>query len=386
MSNLQPVVLVHGMFGFGPNELGLLNYWGAAFRVPSPLDLHEASVGPISSPHDRACELAAQIKGAIVDYGENHAQRAGHKRFGKDFSGDGYVPEWNQDNPIHLVGHSLGAPTIRCLQTLLAQDYWGWGSSEAWICSVNSLSGPNNGSTVTYYFGSDQQSGLLKPDSGILPILRLLELYTSATGGILDMLYDFDLDHWGFKRLPDEDLLAYLHRVGESDFFWGQDNALYNATLQGAYTNNGVWPTYPNTYYFSYITEQTFQGPLSGRYYPEPCMNPALLATSTYIGQKEFAAPPTPDPHFESSDWWENDGLVPTYSQHYPHTNGNHQVGIEFFPETSTAVFEPGRWHYEWERGIDHGDICISPQLDQIGWQRRFYIRLFQRLAELEIA
>ena len=75
MSNQCPVVLVHGLLGFGPKELGPLNYWGTAFKVPSPLPRYEASVGPLSSAHDRACELAAQIKGARVDYGEEHARR-----------------------------------------------------------------------------------------------------------------------------------------------------------------------------------------------------------------------------------------------------------------------------------------------------------------------
>ncbi|MEP3048012.1 MAG: hypothetical protein ABJL55_19745 [Roseibium sp.] len=64
MPNQNPVVFVHGLFGFGPDELGPLNYWGRAFKVPSALNRrYEASVGPVGSAHDRACELAAQIKG-----------------------------------------------------------------------------------------------------------------------------------------------------------------------------------------------------------------------------------------------------------------------------------------------------------------------------------
>jgi hypothetical protein len=30
-------------------------------------------------------------------------------------------------------------------------------------------------------------------------------------------------------------------------------------------------------------------------------------------------------------------------------------------------------------------DVCIFPQPDQIGWQRRFYINLFERLAALKL-
>lgn len=80
MPNKCPAVLVHGILGFGPKELGPLNYCGTAFNVPSPIPRFEASVGPLSSAHDRACELAAQIKGTRVDYGAAHAKREGHAR------------------------------------------------------------------------------------------------------------------------------------------------------------------------------------------------------------------------------------------------------------------------------------------------------------------
>ena len=69
MGNTFPAILIHGLFGHGPDELEGLPYWTAALSVPAPLPRFTASVGPISSNHDRACELAAQIKGTRVDYG-----------------------------------------------------------------------------------------------------------------------------------------------------------------------------------------------------------------------------------------------------------------------------------------------------------------------------
>ncbi|MCP4627225.1 MAG: hypothetical protein GY850_27495 [bacterium] len=48
-----------------------INYWGAGTEVDSAgLPVIEASVGPVSSFHDRACELAAELKGTHVDYGQ----------------------------------------------------------------------------------------------------------------------------------------------------------------------------------------------------------------------------------------------------------------------------------------------------------------------------
>lgn len=205
----------------------------------------------------------------------------------------------------------------------------------------------------------------------------------AATGAILDAIYNFDLDHWGFERQQGELLVDYLVRVSQSSFFRGKDNTVYSLTLQGAYEDNAVWQTYPDTHYFSYITEQTTRGWFSGRYYPDPRMNPAMFMLSSYVGHTVFDRAPIPIADFNSADWWENDGGVPTYSQKYPHTNGNHPIGGEFTHETPNAHFQTGKWYYRWERDMDHLDICISPQLTQIGRQRRFYSDLFQQLAAL---
>ena len=386
MPNTRPAVLVHGILGFGPKELGPCNYWGSALRVHSPIDRHEASVGPLGSAHDRACELAAQIKGTRVDYGAAHARTEGHEQFGYDFTCRGFVPDWDEAHPIHLIGHSLGSPTVRCLQHLLEIDYWGWGSSHRWVSSISTLSGVSNGSTLVYLFDADERTGLLERSAGPTSILRFVELYTAATGGLLDSIYDFDLAYWGYERQPGESLVRYMARVAESDFLWGKDNAPYSLSLQGAYEDNGRWRTYPDTFYFSYVTEQTYRGWLTGRHYPELRMNPGMLAAATYIGQKEFVQAPIPDSGFDSSDWWENDGAVSTISQKYPHTNGDHPVGGEFGERTPAHSFEPGRWYFQRLPGVDHLDVCISPQPSQIGWKRRFYRRLYESLAALEIA
>lgn len=382
MSNDFPVVLVHGLLGFGPKELGPLRYWGSAFQVPAVLPRHEAVVGPISSAHDRACELAAQIKGTVVDYGAAHSRRARHAPHGRDFTGKGFVPEWSEIRPVHLVGHSLGSPTIRCLQYLLDQDFWGWGSTHRWVRSITTISGVSNGSTATYFFGANERTGLVKPESAATYLMLTIETYMYATHGIEDAVYNFDLDYWGFDRLPGESLEAYLIRVADSPFLTGKDNGCYSLTLQGAYADNAVWPTFPDTHYFSYVTEQTFRG-LSGRCYPSPLMNPAMISTAVYIGQKEFARRPIPVPTFSNADWWENDGLVATLSQVYPWSNGAHPIGGEFTDATPSGDFEPGKWYTHWEHDVDHLDVCLTPELTQLGWQRRFYVNLFRRLAEL---
>jgi triacylglycerol lipase len=379
-----PVVLVHGMFGFGPEELDQLNYWGSALQVPSPLPLIEANVGPISSPHDRACELAAQLKGTQVDYGETHAKAQGHERFGRDYT-HALWPDWNEANPLHMVGHSLGASTIRALQDLLARDYWGWGSSEKWIASISSISGPLNGTTVIYYFGADPATGLFHRKGGITPLLHLLELYTGLGGEPLDNIYDFDLDHWGYSRQQNESVIEYLKRVKQAKFFWGPDNAFHSVSLQSAYRDNARWLSFANTYYFSYVTDHTFRFRPGGYYYPAPLMNLALQRSAWNMGRMVFNNPPIPGGEFDSSDWWRNDGLVPTYSQQHPHHNKQrHPAGYVINSKTPSTEFLPGHWYTQWETGFDHAAICIAPRFWQLERQREFYENLFKRLAALD--
>jgi hypothetical protein len=144
-----------------------------------------------------------------------------------------------------------------------------------------------------------------------------------------------------------------------------------------------VWKTHPDTHYFPWVTEQTTPRLFGRGQRPDLMMNPAMLPLSNYIGKKEFAVPPIKQANFNSADWWENDGAVPCYSQLYPRISGRHPVGGEINANTPDGSFEKGKWYYQWLRDVDHLDICVTPQLNQIGWQRHFFKDLFARLAAL---
>jgi hypothetical protein len=64
----------------------------------------------------------------------------------------------------------------------------------------------------------------------------------------------------------------------------------------------------------------------------------------------------------------------------YPRSAGNHPVGGVIDAETG---FEPGAWYYRLLDDVDPIDVVALPQLDQVGWQKRFYRSLFARLAAL---
>ena len=53
--------------------------------------VHYAKMGPVSSNWDRACELYAQIMGNVTDYGAHHSTTFGHARFGKNYTGKGFL-------------------------------------------------------------------------------------------------------------------------------------------------------------------------------------------------------------------------------------------------------------------------------------------------------
>ena len=379
MANDHPVILCHGLFGWGPHEVGGFPYWGTARAVPSSLRRREVSVGPISSSHDRACEMAFQIKGGRVDYGAEHADREGHDRFGRTYpAATALHPEWSKQQPVHLVGHSMGGPTVWKLQQLLATDYFGWGSSADWVKSISSISGVLNGSTATYFLGCDEVTGLVAPNGIAEFLARTIELHLRITGDLFNRFYDFDLDHWHLDTKPGDPLHEQMESMARSPIFRGKDNAAYSLTIQGLLEQNAASRTHPDTYYFSYVTEQTTGGLLSAHHYPEPLMNPFLIPTSLFIGHRTFDRPFYAG--FDSSDWWPNDGLVSVYSQMFPRVAGDHPVGGESKVRTR---FEAGAWFHELVDSTDHIDIVAVPELWKVGAQRRFYTRLFERLASL---
>ena len=74
-------------------------------------EVYTVSIGPISSNWDRAIEAYYQIKGGQVDYGKNHSNKYKIIQKPKNKNWDGLYPKWDSNNPIHIIGHSLGGQT-----------------------------------------------------------------------------------------------------------------------------------------------------------------------------------------------------------------------------------------------------------------------------------
>lgn len=90
--NHDPIVLVHGLFGWGNTEIAHSNYWGGTDSLRDLLKekgytVYTPTIGPVSSNWDRACELYAYLVGGTVDYGLAHSRKYGHARYGSTFTG-----------------------------------------------------------------------------------------------------------------------------------------------------------------------------------------------------------------------------------------------------------------------------------------------------------
>ena len=135
-----PLVLIAGNMGDATHAASELSARGLHVFCP-PL-------GPVSSCHDRACELFYALKGGRVDYGAAHSAAHGHQRFGT-IGTAALHPEWSSDRPVLLLTHSQGGLAARALLRLLAAGgFEGHSTSASWVRGIVAISAPFNGAPL----------------------------------------------------------------------------------------------------------------------------------------------------------------------------------------------------------------------------------------------
>lgn len=395
-ANHYPIILVHGLLGFGRDELFGFKYWGGFLDLEEELcaegyETYTAAVGPISSVWDRACELYACIKGGRVDYGQAHAQSFGHDRYGRSYPG--LYPQWGEVDPetgeinkVHIIGHSLGGVTGRVLIQLLEQGAPAQGGGgghgvrangrgagqgehpllrggQSWVCSLTTISSPHDGSTFAYKY--DWEQSLIRPF-----FVFLITMSSSSP----ELYYDFKLDQWGLKRVPSESFTEYRDRVLASDL-WQQsrDTAYWDGSPEGALAINRWVQTQPSVYYFSWATEATYRDGLSGTQVPEIGMPGAMASIARFMGSYTREGEGTP---LIDSSWWQNDGIVNTISMDGPTLgSGDQIVPFSGFPAA-------GVWNYMGLlESVDHLDIIGAPAAGSS--LKEWYLSLAALLASL---
>lgn len=346
-----PIIFVHGMFGWGQNE-GINKtapYWGATtgsltdYLTKNGIECYAASVGPMSSAWDQACELYAQLTGTRVDYGKAHSKKYGHKRFGRTYSAP-LFKGWSKEKKVHLIGHSFGGNACRMLAHLLT-----YGSPEEKAASGDDISPLFTGNKEELVFsvtaictplnGTDAYETARKYKL-IFPLKYVCCNFAGIIGRspLNGKFADYHLEQFGLSNTPgSNDKEPFVKSV--RSFFLTKDNIAYDMSEQGADDMNKLIRISPKVYYFSYSfnsVEKSADGKKDKARYTDFILMKATSSLMLRDGRKS------------GRKTVGNDGLVDVDSARYPKT--------EPFDEfVNGREVKAGLWNVMPTRFGDHG-------------------------------
>lgn len=380
-SESYPYVFVHGLMGWGEGE-GIdddIPYWGATacdlienLRAEG-YECYAASVGPLSSNWDRACELYAQLTGTTVDYGEAHSAAHNHSRYGRTYS-EPLFDGWGKEKKVNLIGHSLGGTTVRLLESLLtdgdsteiaatpAEELSPLfaGGNTGLVNAVVTVCAPNNGSTLAY----------LAEELFLTDVLKTLAFtYAGFMGrSFLNGYFDFHLEHFGLTDVPGGEKASQYITLAVSDLVAREDDSVvYDLSPEGALTLNERSNLSEDTYYFSYAFSTTTQEKLTGFHLPIPSTMALLGVFGTMIGTyKENRITDYPI----DETWFENDGLVNLKSALYPFDDAH----TDYDPEN----IQSGIWNVMPVSTGDHGSAIGLGSSEEAVME--FYISMIETI------
>lgn len=303
-----PVVLVPGLMNHGGRTMRL-----AATLRGRGLDVHAARLGPVSSSHDRACELFYALKGGRVDYGAERAVQYGHARFGPTHV-TGSLPCWDAEHPIILLTHSQGAGTALALQRLLADGHFApeHPTSADWIEAIVCVAAPLNGAASVlgppWYVPPPSRSldgttsqfcGPWTSAVGVLVTLGyILHVLVGWSALVRRWVWDWRLDHW---LLTARDLPALVRQ--RHPILHTTNSALHEITPAGAAARNAAMRPHPRTFYITQPGQITRGRDALPLHTASP-LHVAFGALHAWLGQSDAER--------------HTDGLVPVASQRFP--------------------------------------------------------------------
>ena len=404
----DPVVFVHGLMGWG-ERAGLnsvLPYWGmttgslTAYLNSLGYETYSATVGPISSAWDRACELYAQLTGTTVDYGAAHSAAHSHARYGIAYDRP-LFDGWGTRRAVNLVGHSFGGATTRQFLELMANGSAEevaaakaagtapsplfTGGKRSWVHSMTEIAAPHNGTTF------------IESNGAIMDAATNLAETLAKGFGITEIknLYDFQLEQFGIYKDPNETVLETLQRVFSTDFMSHNDNAFLDLTIDRSLEINDGIGIEPNVYYFSYAGDKTRQSSATGERTSAVDMTPLFVPFAnqmcSYYNQTTAGG-------FQiDKSWAPNDGLVNTVSALYPTNSAGKcltksgQTGYIQRDGYSNVSYQPGVWNVMPVRHYDHGNFIAGMPVPNLSSQsttalRQFYLSLMDNLSHVSAA
>jgi len=342
-ANNDPIFLIHGFMGWGRDEMNGYRYWGGKNDYQEELrklgyNVYTLSVGPVSSNWDRAIEAYAQIKGGCVDYGKGHSEEFGiiQKPDNKCF--EGLYPQWDENNPIHLIGHSQGGLTARMLEFLLANNYPDETSLllknnyDGWIKSVTTISTPHDGTTLAPII------------MDIFPFAQSMSSWLAPfSNRFLKNIYRFDLEQWGLVADKNQKSKDFWKEIGSSKIRDSKNFCSWDLSLEGAKAFNSLYRTSPSVYYFSFSTFATKKVGKSNYHRPDSKMLLILRPASILIGKSNDL----------DSTWNKNDGICNTVSMGAPASGSHGSEPTKMY----NGIPEKGIWQKEAEINMNHHGI-----------------------------
>ncbi|KAK0466442.1 alpha/beta-hydrolase [Desarmillaria tabescens] len=428
MLEMIPLVIVEGFLGgAGPFVWGNFEHClNASSSETRPVFF--ASVGPVSSLHDRACELYYQLMGGTVDYGEQHSKTHRHGRYGRKHR-QGLYPQWSIDSPLHFLGHSMGGPTIIKLQYLLKQSYFGGRGHPDMILSVTTISSPFRGTPIVYTLGEHIDAApAVRPWS----IGDLIAKFVHIIAYLKPLLPE-SLDIWhsecrslSFHEIP---FSGFLRELWKSSWATSRDAAPFDVTFMAADEREAKMEGEPNpgTFYKSFAAFMTQKDTTH-----TPAFKYSISVLPVYLTYRLIAkfdlssVLPVPSflqgrdldadtrmscvcagaersqngygPNVEeglymrrlspseiSDEYRENDGVVPVFSQWHPLPC--RMTRCRHYPvdrPSKPSVPEPGVWHTQEVADATHASIV--PFWLSTSRQRVFWIEVGDWLRKIDEA
>ncbi|KAJ7751269.1 alpha/beta-hydrolase [Mycena maculata] len=365
------------------------------------------SVGPVSSLHDRACELYYALMGGTVDYGVEHSEIHKHSRHGRKIL-QGQYPEWSPRFPLHFMAHSLGGPTIIKLQSLIKQGHFGPGAHPRMVLSVTAISAPFRGTQAVYLLGERRDAAPAVRPLSFGSILGKAVHILSFIAPLLPPAFDM---HGDCRSLTyrDVSVVSLLKQLWRSDWAEGRDATPFDVTFQAAderesseegdpdpetfYQSHVAWMTRKRRHFESYHTPSIYH-----------VASPLMYISSRFIGIFNYSTlrpfpsffpqestrcdPSVADSAFDmGEEYWANDGIVPIFSQWHPHSCRRTRCLHLASPSTDKStnegdVPEPGIWYVNYEEDANH--MSIVPRWTGTDRQQQFWLKLGRWLSAVE--
>jgi len=350
--NEYPLVLIHGFFGWGNDEMGNYSYWGGHEDLQKTLEdngyrVFNVSVGPISSNWDRAVEVYYQLKGGQVDYGYGHSKKYGLIQKPADKEYKGLYPEWDENHPVHLIGHSMGGQTARMLQYLLETEIFDDASGKdnekskllgesnrGWISSITSLATPHDGSTLADI---------------VTKAFPFVQYFIGLAGVVGTNFYNFDLSQWNLIRGPDETWSSYVRRMRSHKAWETKNISAWDLSVDGAAELNSYLTASSDIYYFSFVFSATSRDRSTGYHLPNKDVFLLIRSRAKLLGSKIVFKS---DGSETDSTWWENDGIVNARSMKGPTSGQNGPDPIVPFVKSDPLI--QGQWYTFDTINLDH--------------------------------